>query len=503
MIKKMTAHTSLFSTLIAVLFMLIASSLHGKARLPEMPSANAAEQSRQPNVIIIVADDMGWGDTGYNGNAIQQTPHLDRMAQEGIRFDRFYSASTVCAPTRASIMTGQNGARLGIWHWGSSHVEDDDVLISEVLQQQGYATGHFGKWHLGLLDQHGQHDFVSGPRKPHKDFSPPWQHGFDVCFSTENVAPTWDPMKLPDQGQWGMKQRYATGLWGNNYWNERGEMIDHEDNLSGDDSRVIMDRVIPFVQKQSQDAAPFFAYICFHTPHTPTVSGGKYLQLYDGHAGRHHYGAITAMDEQIGRLRQELSALGEADNTLIWFCSDNGAAKNNSERFGEYGGFGSNGPFRDWKGSMYEGGIRVPAVLLYPQRFEAPAVIEMPCNSSDMFPTLAAILGDADVARSEPQDGINLLPALQGAMQVRQEPMGFAYNKNAAWVNQQYKLVVGIGNNQAPPELYDLLNDPYETNDLAERSPEIVQQMKAALTAWIQSCNHSSAGRYKPVPLPN
>jgi arylsulfatase A-like enzyme len=501
MIHKITAYHFLFSALIAGL--LSNASLYAKARLPEMPGANAAVPSSPPNVIIIVADDMGWGDTGYNGNRIQQTPHLDRMAQEGIRFDRFYAASTVCAPTRASIMTGQNGARLGIWHWGSAHVEDGDILLSEVLKAQGYATGHFGKWHLGLLDEHGQHDFVVGPRTPHKDFSPPWQHGFDVCFSTENVAPTWDPMKLPDQGQWGMKKRYATGLWGNNYWNERGEMIDHTDNLSGDDSRVIMDRVIPFVRQQAQSPAPFFAYICFHTPHTPTVSGGKYLEMYDGHAGRHHYGAITAMDEQIGRLRHELEALGVAHNTLVWFCSDNGAAKNNSARFGDYGGFGSNGPFRDWKGSMYEGGIRVPAVLLYPQRFQAPAVVEMPCNTSDMFPTLAAMLGYADVARSEPQDGINLLPALKGTMNVRQEAMGFAYNKNAAWVNQQYKLVVGIASNHTAPELYDLLNDPYETNDLAMDFPEVVEQMKAELTAWIESCNRSSDGRYKPVPLPN
>jgi arylsulfatase A-like enzyme len=477
--------------------------LHALVALFALSAATVCGADAQPNIIIIVADDMGWGDTGYNGNAIQQTPHLDRMANEGIRFDRFYSASTVCAPTRASIMTGQNGARLGIWHWGSSHVEGSDILISEVLKDKGYATGHFGKWHLGLLDEEGTHDFVSGPRKPGKDFSPPWQHGFDVCFSTENVAPTWDPMKLPDQGQWGVKQRSETGLWGNNYWNEQAEMIDHDDNLSGDDSRIIMDRVIPFVTEKAQASAPFFAYICFHTPHTPTVSGGKYLEMYEGHAGRHHYGAITAMDEQIGRLRQVLSALGETDNTLIWFCSDNGAAENKSEKFGDYGGFGSNGPYRDWKGSMYEGGIRVPAVLLYPNRFKMPAVVEMPCNTADMFPTLAAILGDAEAPRSEPQDGINILPALQGEMSYRDKPMGFAYSKNAAWVTQQYKLVVGIENNHAKPELYDLLKDPYETNDIAERYPEIVKQMKAALTEWIQSCNHSSGGRYKPVPMPN
>ena len=438
-----------FRAVIGLLLMAFCSPLYSQCRSNDTLDQGSLALQQYPNIIIIVADDMGWGDVGYNGNLIQQTPHLDRMAEQGIRFDRFYSASTVCAPTRASIMTGQNGARLGIWHWGSSHVEANDILISELLKDKGYTTGHFGKWHLGLLDREGTRDFVSGPRKPEKNFSPPWQHGFDVCFSTENVTPTWDPMKHPDQGDWGVKKRVETGLWGNNYWNERGEMIAHDDNLSGDDSRIIMDRVIPFVEEKSRDAAPFFAYICFHTPHTPTISGGKYLEMYEGHAGRHHYGAITAMDEQIGRLRARLCALGESDNTLIWFCSDNGAAKNNSARFGDYGGFGSNGPYRGWKGSMYEGGIRVPAMLLYPKLFQEHAVIEMPCNTSDMLPTLAAILGDPDLSRSEPQDGINLFEALQGDMNVREKPMGFAYNKNAAWVNQQYKLVVGIDSNDA------------------------------------------------------
>jgi len=482
------AHSLLL--LAGVLAVCLAGPVSGKAQPP-------------PNVIIIVADDMGWGDTGYNGNKIQKTPALDQLAAEGIRFDRFYAACTVCAPTRASIMTGQNGARMGISHWGSSHVQDSDILISEFLKGKGYATGHFGKWHLGLLDKEGKHDFVAGPRKSEKDFSPPWLNGFDRCFSTENVAPTWDPMKLPDQGKWGVPKRYETGLWGNNYWNENGEMIDHGDNLSGDDSRVIMDRVVPWVREKAGGSSPFFAYICFHTPHTPTISGGKHLAMYEGRAGRHHYGAITAMDEQIGRLRDTLRELGEEENNLIWFCSDNGAAENKSDKFGDYGGFGSNGPFRDWKGSMYEGGIRVPALLHCPRMFREPAVIRMPCNTSDMFPTLAAILGVPAVERSLPQDGADILPALQGKMTQRDKPMGFAYARNAAWMTERFKLVVGIGPNKAAPELYDLLDDPREKNDIADAHQEKVAEMKDALTDWIKSCNRSCGDRYKPVPLPN
>ena len=177
---------------------LAATNREAGARIEKVPA---------PNIIIIVADDMGWGGTAYNGNHIQKTPALDQMAQEGVQFDRFYAASTVCAPTRASIMTGQNGARLGIWNWGSSHVQDSDILISRTLKEKGYTTGHFGKWHLRLLDEAGTHDFTGGPRTHGQDFSPPWRNGFDICFSTENVTPTWDPMKLPDQGRWGDDKR--------------------------------------------------------------------------------------------------------------------------------------------------------------------------------------------------------------------------------------------------------------------------------------------------------
>ena len=466
-----------------------------------MFSTSPSQASEKPNIIIILADDMGWGDTGYNGNKIQKTPALDRMAQQGIRFDRFYAASCVCAPTRASLMTGQNGARMGISHWGSSHVNDNDILLSEILKEQGYATGHFGKWHLGLLDKEGKTDFVAGPRTPEKDFSPPWINGFDVCFSTENVAPTWDPMKLPKGEHWGVKQRYKTGLWGNNYWTDKGRMVPHDDNLSGDDSRIIMDRVVPFVRKQVAQSNPFFAYICFHTPHTPTVSGGKFLEMYKDHEGRHHYGAITAMDAQIGRLRELLRELGQEENTLIWFCSDNGAMSH-IDKHGLYGGYGSNLPFRGWKSSFYEGGIRVPSVLVYPAMFKKPSVVEMGCVTSDILPTLADMFGVAGIKRSLPQDGMNILPALKGKMTKRDKPIGFAYGKKSAWMTHRYKLVSQASGSEAACELYDLLLDPYEKNNIASKHPDKVKSMLNDLRAWVQSCNESCGQRYKHLPLP-
>jgi len=463
--------------------------------------SNEPKEKELPNVIIIVADDMGWGDTGYNGNKIQKTPALDQMAGRGVRFDRFYAASTVCAPTRASIVTGQNGARLGISHWGSSHVADNDVLVSELLKEKGYATGHFGKWHLGLLDK-GDKDYVAGPRKPETDFSPPWINGFDVCFSTENVVPTWDPMLLPDKGDWGMKKREETGLWGNNYWNHKGEMIAHDDNLSGDDSRVIMDRVIPFVEENANQAHPFFAYICFHAPHTPTISGGKYLDMYEGEEGKHHYGAITAMDEQIGRLINTLKKTGQEKNTLIWFIADNGAAKHNI-KLSEYGGYGSNKPFRGWKGELYEGGIRIPSVLLYPSAFPKPIVVSMPCVTSDMLPTIMHLIGDTCYKVNQPQDGMDIYDAIRGTQITRNTPIGFAYSKNAVWMTQTYKLITTTMDGQLTDvQLYDISTDPYEKKNIADYQLEIVSRMTDSLIMWLNSCNQSCGNRFEHLPVP-
>jgi len=493
-IRRMAVQAAIFAALISL-------SIPGRVQADDPAFAVKAPGGKKPNIIIILTDDMGWGDTGYNGNKIQKTPSLDRMAQQGIRFDRFYAASCVCAPTRASLMTGQNGARMGISHWGSSHVSEDDILLSEILKDQEYATGHFGKWHLGLLDKEGKTDFVAGPRTSEKDFSPPWMNGFDTCFSTENVAPTWDPMKLPAGENWGLAQRYKTGLWGNNYWTEKGQMVSHDDNLSGDDSRIIMDRVIPFVKNQVAESTPFFAYICFHAPHTPTISGGRYLEMYKDHEGRHHYGAITAVDTQVGRLRDVLRELGQEENTLIWFCSDNGAMYH-LDKFGLYGGYGSNGPFRDWKSTLYEGGIRVPSILVYPAMFKEPSVVEMGCVTSDILPTLADILGIPNVPRSLPHDGMNILPALKGEMTERDKPIGFAYGQQSVWMTHRYKLVAQTSGNKTVCELYDLLLDPYEKLDIGPKHPGKVESMLNELRVWIRSCNTSCGQRYKPLPVP-
>jgi arylsulfatase A-like enzyme len=447
---------------------------------------SAKEKVKTPNIILIMADDMGWGDMSFRGNPIQKTPHLDKMADEGIVFNRFYSASAVCAPTRASVMTGSTPQRIDMMNCCSGHIRSYFELLPEYFRERGYSTGHFGKWHLGTLSKDSV-DFPEQGRDPAKDYSPPWENGFDVCFSTHNVVPTWNPMDVPDQGgNWFCQQRSDDGWWGQHYFDDTGKMYSHEDPmLKGDDSRIIMDRALPFIESQVKKGKPFLTAIWFHAPHTPTVADGGFLEMYAEHEGRHHYGAISAMDAQIGRLRKCLDQLGVSENTLIWFCSDNGAAKYNPN-FDDYGGYGSNGPFRGWKTQLYEGGIRVPGILLSPKRLKHQE-ISAPCTTSDIYPTLVDLIWNTKPA--QPEDGMSLLPILTGVQTNRGKSIGFEMGKrNMVMMDDRYKLHRIQDSEIVRWELYDLINDRSENNNIADANPVVLKRLKRELEDWNSGC---------------
>jgi len=425
-----------------------------------------------------MTDDQGWGDTGYNGHPVLKTPNLDAMARAGIRFDRFYSGAPVCSPTRGSCLTGRHPYRYGIFFANRGHMKRQEITLAEVLKEHGYATGHFGKWHLGTLTK----DIKDGRRggRQNEHYAPPWENGFDECFCTEQAVPTWDPMK---------NQPIET-----KYWTGPGRCA--TDNLGGDDSRVIMDRAVPFIRRAVEAEKPFFAVIWFHTPHSKVVAGPKYRAMYSNQDEdhQHYYGCITAMDEQVGRLRAELKTLG-ADDTMLWFCSDNGPA-------GKGGGTkqtpgarqqGSPGPFRGRKGSLYEGGVRVPGLLLWPKEVRGARAVNVPCVTSDYFPTVLDVLGyrllEAD---RRPYDGVSLVPLIEGHMAQRGRPIGFESGKQLSLVDDRYKLYsADMGKTF---ELYDLSKDPGEKNNIAMRQPQVAESMKSKLMAWCVSCQASNAG---------
>ncbi len=454
-----------------------------------IPSPAAADQ--RPNIVLIMCDDLGWGDVGFNGNEVIQTPNLDAMAAGGLRFERFYAAAPVCSPTRGSVLTGRHPFRYGIYTANAGHMKPPELTLAELLKTKGYRTGHFGKWHLGTLTKTVPDANRGGPRGA-AHYSPPQDNGFDVCFSTESKVPTWDPMWVPADFAKGESRKNwwaargdtaAMQPYNTRYWDERGEQV--TENLRGDNSRVIADRAVPFIRAAAAAGDPFFAVVWFHTPHLPVVAGPEYAakyRQYDGYT-QHYCGCITAMDEQVGRLRTALRDEGVAEDTMVWFCSDNGP-EGNDEAPGKTGGF------RGRKRSLYEGGVRVPGLVEWPAKVKPGTTTSFPASTLDYLPTILAELG-ATLPDARPTDGIDLAPVLDGRGEERSAPLGFQSAGVATWVSHRYKLVKP---RRGAPELYDLIADPFERHDIAAQQPELVDAYSAALAEWQASCKVSDEG---------
>jgi len=451
-----------------------------------------------PNIILVMADDLGYGDVACYGNPVVKTPHLDAMARDGIRFNRFYSGAPVCSPTRGSCLTGRHPYRYGILWAGRHPLPEEEITLAEALKSKGYATGHFGKWHLGGLSRTIiQSEFPNGP----SPYSPPWENGFDESFSTESMVPNFNPYYHVG-GNIGTDdyrhvqtepvykgQRTGGTIWKERYWTGPGQLVDEW--LEGDDSKIIMDRAIDFIQNKTGEKSPFLAVIWFHTPHTPVVAGNEFRNIYAKLPieEQHWYGSITAMDEQVGRLRSHLRSNGIAENTILWFCSDNGPSYIHE--------YNSAGPLRGKKSELYEGGIRVPAMIEWPARFPNSGILDIPVSTSDFYPTLLAITNT--VMENQPQlDGENIIPILEGKTD-RRDPIGFIsplpsplrkqenrQEEQFALIDRQYKII--SMDNGSSFQLYDLMADEGETTDIASEHPEVLNDMKDELLTWIRSC---------------
>jgi arylsulfatase A-like enzyme len=449
--------------------------------------SHAQTNPDKPNIILIMADDLGWGDVGFNGNHYIKTPTLDEMAKNGIQMNRFYAASAVCSPTRGSALTGRHPERYGITHANVGHIKKEEITLAEALKGQGYSTGHFGKWHLGTLTTK-EPDANRGGAEALNDYSPPWINGFDVCFSTESKVPTWNPTVTPDESAGDIGSRTPGEHFGTYYWT--GEDRKATDNLDGDDSRVIMDRVIPFIKEAAEQDTPFFTVIWFHTPHLPVLAGPEHRALYPdlSEDKQHYFGSITAMDEQIGRLRETLRNLGVADDTMIWFCSDNGPEGQEQANRTQ----GSAGPFKGRKRSLYEGGIRVPAVLEWPAQIQEGKKTNLPASTNDYFPTILGILGFENEGQVHPLDGANIFPFLINDSEKRADPISFKFQKQEAIMDNQFKLYSADGGQTY--ELYDLVDDPGERNNISANHPAKVNDLSLKLKNWLISCEESNSG---------
>lgn len=447
--------------------------------------------SQKPNIILCMADDQGWGDVAYNGHPVLQTPNLDTMAASSLRFDRFYAAAPVCSPTRGSVLTGRHPNRFGCFQWGYT-LRPQEITIAEALKTSGYVTGHFGKWHLGSVCK-------DSPVNPGAS-------GFDEWFSAPNYFDN-DPIL-----------------------SREGIAVQTE----GESSMVTMDAALVFIQKHIRSKRPFFAVIWFGSPHAPHQSKEQGKSFYEGQSEklRHFYGEITGMDRAIGKLRQELRRLSAHENTIIWYCSDNGGLPN----VGSTGG-------RGHKGQVYEGGLRVPSLLEWPAQIPKAQTTSIPCNTSDIYPTLLEIVG-LSIKKQLPLDGISLAPYISGRMSSRSRPMGFwdypangisvpskqwmtqlleaqkagrdvydrsrlrldagritkqypedRYPGHAAWLDWPWKLHRIEVENNVKLELYNLAEDPGEEKDLVEQQANRVRSMKAELEDWQKSVVQSLNGK--------
>lgn len=434
---------------LAVLAAVLASACAG-------PSEQAAESPAdpRPDIILVMADDMGWGQTSYYGHPVLQTPNLDAMAAAGLRFDRFYAGAPNCSPTRATVMTGRNNDRVGVFDHGFP-LRLQERTIAQALRDVGYATAHFGKWHLNGLQGPGVPVLASDERNP-------GAFGFETWLSVTNFF-DMDPI-LSRQGEF--------------------------EEFQGDSSEIVVDEALRYLRARNDDDAPVFVVIWYGSPHSPFVAADpdrtEFSDLEDESA--RHYGELVAMDRSIGTLRAGLRELGMAENTLLWFNSDNGGLPGITPE--------TVGGLRGFKGSVYEGGLRVPAVVEWPARIAEPRVTAHPSGTFDIFPTVAEIVGLEDSVLIEPVDGVSLAPLFAGESGARAKPMGFSHKGKAALIDNDWKILT-TNVEEGNYEVYNLKDDPEESSDLSSSSPETAR-LRAALDAFVESVADSRAGKDYP-----
>ncbi len=420
--------------------------------------ARPAQAAERPHIVLVMADDMGWAQTEYYGHPILKTPNLNAMAENGLRLDRFYAGAPNCSPTRSTVMTGRSNDRTGVENHGyAMHLEEKTV--ARALRDAGYATGHFGKWHL---------DGLRGPGAPilASDEHSPGAFGFDTWLSVTNFFDL------------------------NPLMSRQGEIEEFE----GDSSEIIVDEALKFIRAKVEAGQPSFTVIWYGSPHSPfrAVDADKEDFGALDKESQDHHGELVAMDRSIGTLRQGLRDLGIAENTLLWFNSDNGGLPKITPS--------SVGELRGFKNSIYEGGLRVPAIIEWPAAITQPRITSYPAGTVDIFPTLADVLDLPDSALLQPLDGMSLEPLFEKEIGPRKKPLPFRHTNRAALVDNDYKILTQdiTKGEKATFELYNLTDDPSESKDLSKEKPELADKLKQQLLTWSASADASLAGKDLP-----
>ena len=433
-------------------------------------STFAAAPAGRPNIVVLLCDDMGYGDLSCFAHPTIRTPNLDRLAAEGMKLTHCYSSAPVCSPSRAGLLTGRNHNRLGIRDWipvnSGVYLRPQEVTMAQLLRKGGYRTCHVGKWHLNSR--------VDGSE------TIPGDAGFEHWLYTQNnAAPSHlNPTNFIRNGQ------------------KAGP-------LKGPSSHIIAEEAMRWLDGVKDQ--PFFLNVWFHEPHEPVAAAEEFLDLYPSEANmdrRHYFGDVSQMDAAVGKLMKYLDDRGLRDNTFVIFTSDNGPETLNRYKTANRS-HGSPGPLRGMKLHITEAGCRVPGIIRFPGRVKPGSISAEPVTNLDLLPTACALAG-IDVPNDRPLDGGNLLPVLEGKSIQRPHPLYWQYDAaiSKPWVialrEGQWKLLSTAALDQF--ELYDLTADTGEKQNLADRYPDRVQAMAATMKTLHAEIAAEGAKSGNPVP---
>lgn len=431
--------------------------------------AISIQAAQRPNFVFILADDLGWADVSFNGRKEWKTPNLDHLAKQGTKFERWYTAGVVCAPSRAALMTGKYTIHCRV----SANNDDlprEETTLAEALKPLGYRSALIGKWHHGARRE-GETNYVH-----------PLDHGFDRFIGYVSAREAWE--------------HFPTNLW---FGREKRP-------VSGYSPTILTDHAIEFLREQKKSGEPFFLYQAYIEPHLHIEApeedvrkfAGKFEEVDEKEPSNARYAAmITRMDREIGRLLDELDRLGLAKETIVVFTSDHGATFEGQNR-GTAAYHDSNAPFRGHKRTVWEGGTRVPAVVRWPGKIPGGKVSQEIVHMIDVFPTLLAAAGNEPRAEWR-VDGANMLAVWQGKAKGPERTLFWEWRSEQAFqlaaMRGNFKLVIpdrdmfnGLRAGEArKAELYDLSRDPAERRTIAFHHPAMVTNMVNQIFAWLET----------------
>jgi len=451
----------------------VSTSLLALSIIP--PPQSAAADDDRPNFLIILCDDLGYGDLACYGHPAIRTPNLDRLATQGVRLTDCYASAPVCSPSRAGMLTGRTPNRAGVYDWipdsHTMHLPRGEMTIASILQRAGYATCHVGKWHCNGA--------FNTPEQPQPD-----DHGFDYWFSTQNNA---SPSHCNPQN-----------------FVRNGDPVGP---LQGYSCSIVADEALGWLSQTRDAARPFFLFVCFHEPHEPVASPPELEATYEAAPQKGqatYYANVTNMDAAVGRLMAALDELELADDTFVLFTSDNGPETLNRYR-SAWRSHGSPGPLREMKLHIYDGGIRVPGIIRWPGHTRPGTISREPISGVDLLPTLCHIAG-VEIPGDRIIDGTDITPILAGRTLHRRTPLFWSYYRalsapRAAMRIGDWKIlarwdgpVKPISGNVSEEamtliktaqltdfELYNLRRDVGERNDIADEHPDRLKQMSDRL----------------------